>query len=85
MCPINDDFEDTEYFLLYCNAYLLLRNSLLNPVPTTLLPYGSSNLSFEELVSIILYDDDDERLPFELDQVIIKATLEFIELSRTFS
>ena len=83
MCPINDGVEDTEHFLLHCHSYHLQRNSLLSHVQATLLSCGLSNLSNEDLVSIILYGD--ERLPLKSNKAIIKATLEFIESSKRFS
>ena len=83
MCPINDGVEDTEHFLLHCHSYYLQRNSLLSHVQATLLSCGLSNLSNEDLVSIILYGD--ERLPLKSNKAIIKATLEFIESSKRFS
>ena len=83
MCPINDGVEDTEHFLLHCHSYHLQRNSLLSHVKATLLSCGLSNLSNEDLVSIILYGD--ERLPLKSNKAIIKATLEFIESSKRFS
>ncbi len=83
MCPINDGVEDTEHFLLHCHSHHLQRNNLLNRVQAILLSNGLSNLSNEELVSIILYGDI--RLPFESNKTIIKATLEFIESSKRFS
>ena len=57
MCPINDGVEDTKHF------DQLQRNNLLNPLQATLLSYGLSNLSNEEIVSIIFYGD--KRLPIE--------------------
>ena len=83
MCPINDGIEHTEHFLLHCHSYNLLRNNLLNHVQATLLSNGLSNLSTEELISIILYGD--VRLPYESNKTIIEATLEFIESSKRFS
>ena len=80
MCPINDGVEDTEHFLLHCHSYHLQRNSLLSHVQATLLSCGLSNLSNEDLVSIILYGD--ERLPLKSNKAIIKATLEFIECQK---
>ena len=61
MCPINDGVEDTEHFLLHCHSYHLQRNSLLSHVQATLLSCGLSNLSNEDLVSIILYGDEQRR------------------------
>ena len=83
ICPINDGVEDTEHFLLHCHSYHLQRNSLLSRVQAILLSCGLLNLSNEELVLIILYAD--ERLPFESNRAIIRATLEFIESSKRFS
>ena len=83
MCPINDGIENTEHFLLHCHSYNLQRNNLLNHVQATLLSNGLSNLSTEELISIILYGD--VRLPYESNKTIIEATLEFIESSKRFS
>ena len=83
LCPINDGVEDTEHFLLHCHSYQLQRNSLLSRVQSVLLSCGLSNLSNVELVSILFYGD--ERLNFESDKIIIKATLDFIESSKRFS
>ena len=83
LCPISDGVEDMEHFLLHCHSYQLQRNSLLSRVQSVLLSCGLSNLSNVELVSILLYVD--ERLNFESNKMIIKATLDFIESSKRFS
>ena len=83
LCPINDGVEDTEHFLLHCHSYQLQRNSLLSRVQSVLLSCDLSDLSNVELVSILLYGD--ERLNFESNKKIIKATLDFIESAKRFS
>ena len=83
LCPINDGIEDTEHFLLHCQLFHLERNTLLSRVRPELLLHGISDLSIKELVSIILYGD--ERLPFESNRIIIKATLDFTDSSSRFS
>ena len=82
-CPINDGSEDTEHFLLHCQLFHLERNTLLSLVRPELLLNGILALSNEELVSIMLYGD--EKLLFESNRVIIKATLDFLESSSRFS
>ena len=83
LCPINDGIEDTEHFQLHCSSYYLQRNSLLSCVQAVLLSGGLASLSNRELVSILLYGE--ERLHFESNKKIIKATLDFIESSKRCS
>ena len=83
LCPINGGAEDMEHSLLHCHFYQLQRNSLLSSIQSVLLSCGLSNLSNVDLVSILVYGD--ERLNFESNKIIIKATLDFIESSKRFS
>ena len=56
---------------------------LANQSVVYLISCGFSNLSNLELVLKLLYGD--ERLNFESNKIIIKATLDFIESSKRFS
>ena len=80
LCPINDGVEDTEHFMLHFHSYQLQRNSLHSRVQSVLFSCDLSSPSTVELVSILLYGD--ERLNFESNKIIIKATLDFIESSK---
>ena len=76
LCPMNDGIEDTGHFLLHCHLFYLERNTILTRVRPELLLHSILDLSNEELVAINLYGD--ERLPFESNRIINKATLDFI-------
>ena len=73
MCPSNDGVEDTEHFWLHCHSYDACRTDLLDCVNSTLQPYDLPNLSNALILKLILYGD--ERLSFDSNSEILKATL----------
>ena len=67
---------------MLCHAYDVFRNDLLNSVNAVLLPYGIICPSNEELLKVILYGH--EQLSFDPNAKILRATLEYIHISKRF-
>ena len=82
MCPANDGVEDTEHYLLLCQSYEEPRRELINGFIKILPLSVISNLSNELLVEFILYGN--ERLPPDVNERLIEATLKFIHATKRF-
>ena len=82
LCAINDGVEDAEHYFLPCHAYDVFRHDLLSSVNAILLPYGIICPSNEELLKVILYGH--EQLSFDSIAKILRATLEYIYISKRF-
>ena len=83
MCPANDGCEDTEHYLLFCQSYEEPRRELLDGFNEKISPPGViSDLSNELLVEFILYGN--ERLPPDVNNRLIEATLKFIHATKRF-
>ena len=83
---IKNDFDflccSNHSYDLLCHAYDVFRNDLLNSVNAMLLPYGVICPSNEELLKVILFGH--EQLSFDSNTTILRASLEYIHISKRF-
>ena len=77
VCLINDGIEETEQFLLQCNAYESQRRDLLGTVNEVFQLHNILNLPNQTLVQILSYGDKS----FTHDQKILESTLKSIHSS----
>eukprot|EP00794_Sanderia_malayensis_P002002 gene2002-2277_t len=82
LCPSNDGVENTEHYFLLCQSFEVDRRSLLNNVNRILLRHNLVNPSNKDLLRIILYGH--EQLTFDANAKLLKATLEFIHVTKRF-
>ena len=75
--------ETTQHFLLKCPIYNVHRLNLFQTLHPTLLANNLLNLNDREMVRLLLYGH--EKLPFHANQIIVKATINFIEMTTRFS
>ena len=76
MCPINEGLEDTEHFILSCHSFEEQRRDLLACVIPVLHSFEFTNVPNPIFLQILLYGD--KKLPFEVDEFILEATILFI-------
>ena len=75
MCPINDDVEDTEHFLLLCDSFKEHRCNLLTDVYVVLQNSGHSVWS-NTFLQLLLYGD--QSLSYETNRSILTLTTAYI-------
>ena len=68
--------ETTPHFLLECPIFTLYRNNLFETLNPILLPKNLHNLNNSEMVKLLLYGH--EKLLFLENQIVLKATINFI-------
>ena len=83
MCLINDGIENTEHFLLQCNAYSEQKRDLLGAINEVLQLHNVSTLPPQAIVRTMLYGD--ERFTYNHNRQILKVTVRFIRTSERFS
>ncbi len=74
--------ETTPHFLLECPMFTLYRNNLFETLNPILLPKNLHNLNNSEMVKLLLYGH--EKLLFLENQIVLKATINFIEKISSF-
>ena len=75
--------ETTQHFLLKCPLYIVHRLNFFQTINPILLANDLLNLNDREMVRLLLYGH--ENLPFHANQIILKATIKFIEMTARFS
>ena len=75
--------ETMQHFLLKCPIYNIHRLSLFQTLNPTLLANDLQNLNDREMVRLLLYGH--EKLQLHENQNIVKATINFIEMTTRFS
>ena len=83
MCTINDGTDDTEHFLLQCNAYDDQRRDLLGMINEVFQLHNILHLPNPALVQIMLCGD--KRFSHNQNKQILESTLKFIHASEGFS
>ena len=74
--------ETTYHFLLICPIYNIHRLNFFQYLNPILLANDLQNLNDREMVRLLLYGH--EKLPFDTNQNILKATIDFIEMTTRF-
>ena len=74
--------ETTQHFLLKCPIYNVQRLDVFQTVNPILLANDLQNLNDREMVRLLLYGH--EKLPLNANQSILKATINFIEMTARF-
>ena len=74
--------ETTQHFLLKCPIYNVQRLNVFQTVNPILLANDLQNLNDREMVRLLLYGH--EKLPLNANQSILKATINFIEMTARF-
>ncbi len=82
MCPINDGPEDTEHYLLLCTSFEEQRRDLLAGVLPVLHSFEIIDVPNPVLLQILLYGD--KKLPFEVNNFILKSTILYISRTERF-
>ena len=74
--------EIIQHFLLKCPIYNVQRLNVFQTVNPILLANDLQNLNDREMVRLLLYGHD--KLPLNANQSILKATINFIEMTARF-
>ena len=73
MCSISDSIEDTESFLLLCNAFPEHKRDLLAGVNDVLEVYGYSEAPDSNIFLLLLYGN--KKLRLEANRLILNAAI----------